>query len=709
MTRIFCFLIAFCSLSFISTSQEKLTLEEAVLGQFRQFAPSRLEQLQWITGSDQYCYVKNNELWIGKTKGKIAERVLFTLDQLNTWTGGEKMTAMPQLHWISSEKFYFENKGSYYEMAMKADKAVLRVKSDDGFENPDYHSASGHLAQTKDNNLYIKKGDKNIAVTNSPAGIVNGQSISRNEYGIAKGTFWSEDGSKLAFYVKDERNVTNYPLTNYTTSPASVKEIKYPFAGNHSEHVSVGVFNVSTSKTIYLKPKEGGDNDQFYLTNLTWAPDNKTIYLVWLNRKTTDLKVLTFDSETGNELKMLFAEHNDKWLEPEHPVMFVKGKSDQFVWLSDRDGYRNLYLYSTNGKLIGQTKFTFQITEILGFDPAGENVFVMATGPVPTESVCYKINLKTMKSTLQTPVHGTHQVQVSASGEQIINVYSNLETPLNTEIYGNGKLIKSLLVAENPYKKKLIGKTTLFTIQSKDGSDLWCRSITPSNFDATKKYPVVIYVYGGPHAQLVTNSYLGGSSLWMNYLTEQGYIVFTLDNRGSAHRGNKFEQVIHRELGTNEMEDQMTGLAWLKKQPFVDASRIAVHGWSFGGFMTTNLMLTYPDEFKVGVAGGPVIDWSLYEVMYGERYMDTPAENPEGYKNTDLTLKAKNLKGSLLMIHGTDDDVVVMQHNMKFIKACIDAKKEVDFFAYPGHAHNVRGKDRVHLMNKVLKYIQERL
>lgn len=709
MTKFFIGLFSLILLTFSAQSQEKLTLEEAVLGQFRQFAPARIDQLQWVKGSDQYSYVKNNELWVAKTKGKIADRVLFTLDQINTRKGGEALKAMPQINWISTDKCFFEAAGAYYEMDLKSNTVVSKVQSEEGFENQDYHVKTGILAYTKENNLYIKKGDKSQTVTNHMAGITAGQSISRNEYGISKGTFWNEDGSKLAFYQKDEKQVTSYPLTNYSTVPASIKEIKYPFAGNHSEHVSVGVYDVATGKTIYLNPKQGGDNDTFYLTNLAWGPDNKTIYLAWLNRATTDMKLLAFDSNTGEEIRMLFAEHDDRWLEPEHPVVFVPGKPDQFLWLSQRDGFRNIYHYTTTGKLIANSAFKYQITDIIGFDMAGEHVFVMATGEIPTESLCYKVNLKTMTSTLQTPVHGTHQVQISESGELIIDVYSNLDSPPNTEIYSNGKIVKTLLKAENPYSKKLIGKTTLFTLKSQDGQDLWCREIRPSNFDPSKKYPVVVYVYGGPHAQLVTNSFLGGSSLWMNYLAEQGYIVFTLDNRGSANRGEKFEKIIHQKLGTYEMEDQIAGVNWLKSQSYVDASRMAIHGWSFGGFMTTNLMLTHPDVFKVGVAGGPVIDWSLYEVMYGERYMDTPQENPEGYQNNNLTLKAKNLKGELLMIHGADDDVVVMQHNMKFLKACVDAKKEVDFFAYPGHAHNVRGKDRVHLMNKVIKFLQENL
>jgi dipeptidyl-peptidase-4 len=334
----------------------------------------------------------------------------------------------------------------------------------------------------------------------------------------------------------------------------------------------------------------------------------------------------------------------------------------------------------------------------------------MATGRNPTESKGYKVNLSDLTMTEITPIAGTHQIKVSENGVFIIDQFSNLTTPNTINIMtSEGRMISNLHKATDPYAGKLIGKTELFTIPGPDATELWCRLIKPSNFDASKKYPVLVYVYGGPHAQMNTNSWLGGASLWMNQLAEEGYLIFTLDNRGSANRGKKFQQVVHRQLGTAEMQDQLAGVEWLKKQPFVDASRMAVHGWSFGGFMTTTLMLKSPETFKVGVAGGPVIDWSMYEVMYGERYMDTPQENPQGYQNSNLTNHVKNLKGNLLMIHGMDDDVVVMQHNVNFLKACVDNKVQVDFFAYPGHAHNVRGKDRVHLITKIVDYIKANL
>ena len=232
--------------------------------------------------------------------------------------------------------------------------------------------------------------------------------------------------------------------------------------------------------------------------------------------------------------------------------------------------------------------------------------------------------------------------------------------------------------------------------------------IKPSNFDPSKKYPVFVYVYGGPHAQMINNSYLDGANLWMYWMAEQGYLVFTVDNRGSENRGVAFESIIHGQLGVVEIDDQMKGVEYLKSLPYVDGNRLAIHGWSYGGFMTTSIMLRKPDAFKVGVAGGPVTDWKYYEVMYGERYMDTPLENQKGFDTSSTLNYVKDLKGKLLLIHGTSDDVVVMQNNFALIKKFVEAGKQIDFFPYPMHKHNVQGKDRVHLMQKVLDYVIEK-
>ncbi|MBX7052589.1 MAG: S9 family peptidase [Flavobacteriales bacterium] len=691
-------------------AQKKLTIEEAVTGQFRQYAPETIQQLSWMGKSDTYSFVRNDSVFFGKVKGKGITSLLTTLTDMKKWKGGEDLKSMPMIHWLSLETFSYDNGTAVFVGDLKSQTISKVCAYPSDAENQEYHEATKQMAFTRENNLFVLVNGVEKAITTNKTDIVSGQSISRNEYGITKGIFWSPDGSKLAFYQKDESNVTNYPLIDYKAVPAQVKNIKYPMAGGKSELVSVGVYDIASGKTTFLQLNNGKMDDQFYATNLTWGADNKTVYIAHLNRGTTDMKFISYDAATGKENKILFTEHDDRWVEPLFPAYFIPNHPEQFVWLSNRDGYTNAYVYSTVGASLGQTKLNFDITEFLGFDLTGENAYVMATGEIPTESLCYRISLKDMSTTKVTPSHGVHHTQISGSGQFVIDQFSNLTTPNKVDILSiDGRLVRNLLTAKNPYEGVAIGQTELFTIKAKDGSDLWCRIIKPSNFDPNKKYPVVVYVYGGPHAQMVTNSFLGGASLWMNKMAEDGYIIFTLDNHGSANRGKEFQQIIHKRLGVQELSDQLIGVDWLKKQSFVDAKRMAIHGWSFGGFMTTSMMLRYPDTFKVGVAGGPVIDWSMYEVMYGERYMDTPQENPDGYKEADCTNYIKNLKGDLLMIHGVDDDVVVMQHNMKFLKAAVDNKVQVDFFAYPGHAHNVRGKDRVHLITKIVEYIEEKL
>ena len=454
-----------------------------------------------------------------------------------------------------------------------------------------------------------------------------------------------------------------------------------------------------------LNPKE---NSEDYLTNLSWTPDEKYILIAEVNRTQNNMNLNLYDASTGNFVRTLFNENNSKWVEPEHAAFFPSKTANNFVWISEKDGFNNLYYYNIDGKLIKKlTTNLFPTRDIISSNAAGTEIYFTATGENPTNMLAYKVNLKG-KQTLITQDLGVHTLLPNSNGNYFFNEFSNHNTPSKSIIYNQKLVPKLLLESKNKYEGYTIGTSEIKTVKSIDGTtNLYTRLIKPSNFDSSKKYPVLVYVYGGPHAQMITNSYLDGANLWMYWMAEQGYLVFTLDNRGSDNRGFAFESAIHRNLGINEMNDQLKGIDYLKSLPFVDASRLAVHGWSYGGFMTTSLMLRQPDVFKVGVAGGPVTDWKYYEIMYGERYMDTPTENQKGFDEANTLNYVKNLKGKLLLIHGTSDDVVVMQHNLALIKKFIEAEKQVDFFPYPMHKHNVTGKDRVHLMKKVLDYVIE--
>ena len=476
--------------------------------------------------------------------------------------------------------------------------------------------------------------------------------------------------------------------------------------GQKSEKPRVGIYNLTTGKTVFIFPKSGDVND--YVTNLSWSPDEKYILIAELNRGQNDMNLNVYEANSGNFVRTILNEKNNAWVEPEHDAYFPNSKSNNFVWFSEKDGFQNLYYYSIEGKLIKQlTSNKFPAREIIGSNPAGTELYFKATGENGTNMLAYKVDLKG-KQTLITKDLGVHNVTISTDGNWFFDEYSNHSTPSKSILYNKNLKATTLLESKNKYEGYEMGTAEIKTIKAADGTtDLYARLIKPSNFDATKKYPVMVYVYGGPHAQLVTNSYLDGANLWMYWMAEQGYLVFTVDNRGSDNRGFAFESIIHGKLGVNEMDDQLKGVDYLKSLPYVDENRLAVHGWSFGGFMTTSLLLRKPDTFKVGVAGGPVTDWKWYEAMYGERYMDTPVENQKGFDEANTLNYVNNLKGKLLLIHGTNDDTVVMQHNLALVKKFVEAGKQVDFFPYPMAKHNVQGKDRVHLMTKVLNYIIE--
>ncbi len=699
-------LLFICTFALGYAQQKELSIEDAVLGYYKGLYPSSLSNLHWVKDTNTYVHQKDNELiFTDAKKTKVTSKL--TLEQLQT--AYSTLKKIPQIMEISSEALVFRTGNQIETYNYNTNEKISLVSFDQHAKNTEYNAQAKAIAYTLDNNLYIGTStNPRIEITNyKDKNIVSGQAIHRSEFGIVKGTFWSPEGNYLAFYQKDESNVSDYPLVDINTYPATLKNIKYPMAGQGSEKAKIGIYNVKKNKTIYLNIDT---TDEHYLTNLSWTPDEKYVLVAEVNRGQNHVWYNRYNAKTGELVNTLLEETNEKWTEPEHAAVFLPKSNNKFLWFSERDGYMNLYLYTTDGKLIKQaTNFNFEVHEILGFGPKGRNVFIAATSEDARESHVYRVNLVFDKVLKLTKNGGTHHAKLSSTGAYLIDTYSSISIPKNIEIVAT-KNLKSTQIhkAENPLKDYALGTTEFLTLKGANGIDLYAKITKPANFDASKKYPVLVYVYGGPHAQLVTNSWLGGSSLWMPaFASKENYIVFTLDNRGSANRGFAFESAIHRNLGDLEIEDQLTGIDYLKSLNYVDANRIAVNGWSYGGFMTTSLMLRNPGVFTTAVAGGPVIDWKYYEVMYGERYMDTPQENPEGYQKTKVANYIKNLDGKMLIIHGSVDPVVVPQHSMTLLQEAVKQKVQIDFFTYPMHEHNVRGIDRAHLVEKMLDYIIE--
>ena len=576
---------------------------------------------------------------------------------------------------------------------------------------------------TKGRSLYYQSGNGLVLTIGGSRdeNITYGQYVSRNEFGIDDGIFWSPDSTKVAFYKKDESKVTSFPLLDITTRTGSLKEIKYPMAGMDSEIVQVGVYDLIKCRGVYLKVNDFGEDQ--YLTNVSWTPDGTKVLVQVLDRSQKHMHLNMYDANTGAFVKTLLTEDNAKYVEPQDPVWFVKGAENLFIYRTDnRDGYRNLYLCDLNGNI---RRITTTEADVAYVANDGEYVWYTSAELSPVDNHLFRIKItvpskvglkgveavKIGKPEQLTSEEGWHTIAMSPDCKHYIDSWSSLCVPrMTTLCASDGTAIRTMLTADDPTEDYAYTEITLGTVKSADGKfDNYYRLIKPKDFDPSKKYPVIVYVYGGPHSQMVKNTYMAELRRWEMYMAQRGYLVYVQDNRGTQNRGAAFEKAIHRQCGQAEMADQMEGVKMLMDLPYVDKDRIGVHGWSYGGFMTISLITNYPDIFKVAVAGGPVIDWKWYEVMYGERYMDHPDVNPEGYEKTSLINKAKDLKGKLLICQGAIDPVVLWEHSLSFVRACVVNNVQVDYFPYPCHEHNVSGKDRVHLHDKISMYFEDYL
>ncbi len=708
-------ILLFTAMTAPMSAQKLFTLEDLNFGgtNFHNLRPENIFLTWW---GDQLIQTDVEECYTIDTKtGK--KTLLFTLDDINKWAGSDDDHYVRQL---TNATFPYPNEKlvmlGFKKSVILLDfgkKKIVWQDSISGQTAYDWNKTSRATAYVEDDQLFIAdgQGKKHQLSTDGSREIVYGQSVHRNEFGIEKGTFWSPDGQHLAFYRMDQSMVTDYPQVDIFPRSASYEPDKYPMAGMTSHKVTVGVYDLGTQKTVYLQT---GDPTNRYFTNIAWSPDSKTIYMFELNREQNDCRLVSYDATTGAKKAELYRETSDKYVEPLHPIQFLPWDSNLFVMQSQCDGYNHLYLYNIKGEKVKQlTKGPWVVMDVLGFNQEAKSIIIASNEKHALQSNLYAVNTKTLKRTLLDNGEGVHWGRLSGSGAKLYDKYSTPTTP-NTvnaiEISNLKPQTANLLTAKDPWKDYIQPIFESGSIKAADGTtDLYWRMVKPHDFDATKKYPTVVYVYGGPHAHNIDASWHWASRSWETYMAQKGYIVFILDNRGSENRGRDFEQATFHQLGQIEMQDQMKGVEYLRTLPYIDMNRLGVHGWSFGGFMTISLITNYPDVFKVGVAGGPVIDWKWYEVMYGERYMGTPQNNPEGYAKTSLINKAKNLKGKLQIITGYNDNTVVPQHCLSFLDACIKAGTQPDFFAYPGEEHNMRGHASVHLHERITQYFEDYL
>lgn len=706
-------------MSSVVFAQKLLTLEDVMSGgnNWYNLQPENRYTQWWGNVAVETTYEEVKELLTGKS--------LVTVERINEIAGEKVATSGHNilLPYGGQPIAQVRSGKKRVQVDWKLGKVVWSQDIPQGAENQDFNLKSKHLAYTLQGNLYVVTADgESLQVstdgsTDGSDNIVYGRSVHRDEFGISKGTFWSPDGEKLAFYRMDQSMVAGYPQVDISQRIAGVTMDKYPMAGETSHQVKVGIFDVKTRKTTWLQLIGAPDD---YHTNLSWAPDGKRLYVFELNRDQNDMQLVAYSTESGKLENQLLQECHDKYVEPMNGLEFLPWDANKAIMQSRRDGWNHLYLLDvTTGKTEQLTYGNFEVQQLVGFNTKDKCVLYLSNALDPRTSCLYSLNLVKPRCTLIGAGEGVHYASLSQDGTMVIDRYSSPSVPRCISVYTTAsvrgrlpKLVANALMATDPWLEQgyKIPEITSGSIKAADGvTDLYYRMVKPIDFDEEKKYPTVVYVYGGPHAHNVDARWHWCMRGWEAYMATKGYLLFILDNRGSEWRGREFEQATFRRLGEEEMKDQMEGVKFLKLLPYVDADRMGVHGWSFGGFMTTNLMCTYPDVFKVGVAGGPVIDWKYYEVMYGERYMDTPQQNPEGYERCSLLNKAKNLQGRLQIIFGYNDPTCVPQHTLSFLRACEDAGTQPDLFTYPGGGHNMFGRDQVHLHERITRYFDDYL
>ena len=702
----------------MAQGQKLLTLEELNFGgvNYRKFVPERLYSTWW---GEQLMYQDVEET--GMIDMKSGERrKLFSLDDVNprldaaiSRLDGFKDEKIRTLQYVTfpypNETLALISNGHIRLLYDWKKGEVTWVQPCKGETETHWNEKSRISAFVKADQLCITdaEGKTRQITTDGSREIVYGQAVHRNEFGIEEGIFWAPDGNRFAFYRMDQSMVTDYPQVNTFERVATHEPDKYPMLGMTSHKVTVGIYDCTSGKVQYLN---AGDPTDRYFTNIAWAPDSKTVYMFELNRLQNDSRLVSYDATTGDKLKELYSETSDKYVEPLHPIVFLPWDKSQFIMQSQKDGYNHLIIYNIGtGKTRQLTSGKFVVEELYGFNEKAKSVIIASNEANPIQRNIYAVDVKTGKRKPLDNARGYHLAILSKSGQWLVDGYSEPDVPRNYDLVATatGKSTR-LLTSNNPWEGYQQPIFESGTIKADDGvTDLYWRMVKPADFDPTKKYPTVVYVYGGPHAHNVDATWHWGSRSWETYMAQKGYVLFILDNRGSENRGLEFEQATWHRLGKVEMRDQMKGVEYLKSLPYVDADRLGVHGWSYGGYMTISLMTNYPDVFKVGVAGGPVIDWRWYEVMYGERYMGTPDTNKEGIEACSLIPMAKNLKGKLQIIIGMNDPTVVPQHALSFLNACTEAGTQPDFFVYPGEGHNMRGHKSVHLHERITQYFEE--
>jgi len=630
---------------------------------------------------------------------------LLTAAQLRKLLGAEAEKGparFPALRWLDRDTLRVVSGERLLQVTLAAEPSVTTLltwaapTAADSVP-PAFAPDDRHVAHVRDHELWLsdREGRARRLTFDGSDDIAYGTAAHRAEFGITSGLFWSPDARFLCFSREDLRPIAPYPYQDLAAMPPRPVPGRYPMAGSTHSRVQLGVCDTQDHSIHWLEHDPAED---VYWTNVTFDRDG-TLVVARVGRSQDQMELVRYDAATGRRLATLLDERDAEWVEPEHgPTFLADGR---FLWWSSRNGHRHLWLHERDGTLVHQvTKGAFDVQQLLAVDPAGTTVWFEASGEDPRQRHLFAAAIDGDEIRQITRERGSHRSDLAPDATRAAIVWSNLETPPGARLLDlrSGAAV-SLPQPPDPLATFALPTQRMFQVKTDDDTVLYGHLALPPDLAEGQRCPVLLYVYGGPHVQLVTDEWFGGAPLWLQAFASEGYVVCRLDNRGTPNRGIDFEQTVFRRLGVLEVQDQLRAVEWLAQQPFVDKARIGVHGWSFGGYMTLRLLLAAPTTFACGVSGAPVTDWGLYETGYTERYMDLPAENPDGYQVSSCLPYAGQLQRPLLLVHGTDDHTVVWAHTLQFVDRCIDAGKQLDYFPYPMQQHGLVGRDRAHFLN----------
>ena len=602
----------------------------------------------------------------------------------------------------------------FHKLGQKGAKQLLDTET---FETDIRLSPQGNfISFIRDQNLFVKNietGEEKAITTEGGDAIKMGMAefVAQEEMGRMTGYWWAPDESHIAFTKVDESPVDIITRSEIYADDIKMIEQRYPKAGTPNANISLAVQNIASGERQWV---DLGDNKDIYLARADWMPDSKTLTYQWQTRDQQTLELKAYNI-TNQQQTVLLNETSDTWVNLHDDLTFLED-SEQFIWASERDGFKHLYLFNNDGSLVRQlTSGEWVVDDIEAIDEAKGLVYFSGRKDTPLESHLYKVTLQGDELARISSEDGYHSVSFASDASIYVDQFSTANRPPQVSLHqANGKQITWLeenKLDENhpltPYLENW-NEPEFGTLQTDDNATLHYRLYKPANTD--KKHPAIVYLYGGPHAQMVTNRWGGNRSLLLQYWVNQGYVVFTVDNRGSNYRGKGFEDPIYKKMGSIEVGDQVAGAKFLQSLPYVDGERIGVHGHSYGGYMTLMTMFKAPEYFKAGVSGAPVTDWRLYDTHYTERYMGNPKTDDQAYTDASVFPYAKDLKGDLLIYHGMADDNVLFTHSTRLYKHLQDEAIVFETMDYPGKKHSIRGKQTgIHLYKTITNFFNRSL